>query len=234
MKRVKTIETTDVVAKPTTSKKSKYRTKAKQFGPLGWSGKTNTGFPKSMKFKHRFVTWATLTSTAGSLANYRMSCNGLFDPDLTSAGKQPLYFDQLAAIYNHYTVTKSKITIRGIAGYAQTDPMLLGVFINDDTTTTPTTADPLAEQSTAAYTFIGTQDGGRSISKKWDAKNAFGPNVVGDNALQGTSAANPTEQQVFNIFAVSTIATPSAMTVNVLITVEYETVWQELKDIAPS
>lgn len=232
MKRSRTIETTTVVSKKGRgSKKSRAKS---TFGRTWYSGKPTTGFPASLRFRHRWCTYFTLSSTAGALATYRLSCNGLYDPDVTSAGTQPLYFDQLAALYNHYTVEKSKITVQGCAGNGQTDPMIFGVFINDDATVTPTTAISCCEQTTCAYTHVITNDGNKRVSKKWDAKNAFGPNTVGDPNLQGTSAANPTEQQVFTVFAQSTIATPSAMTVTCFVTIEFDTVWQELKDIAAS
>lgn len=231
MKRSRTVETVTTVA----PKKSRAVSKRKsKFGPTWYSGKPTTGFPASLRMRHRWVTFITLTSTAGSLATYRFSCNGLYDPDVTSAGTQPLYFDQLAAIYNHYTVEKSKITVQGNCANNQADSMIMGVFINDDATVTPSTAISCCEQTTAAYTHIVNNDGNFRLSKKWDAKNAFGPNVVGDPNLQGTSSANPTEQQVFTVFANSTNATPSAMTVTCLVTIEFDTVWQELKDIGAS
>lgn len=52
------------------------------------------------------------TGTAGIYGSeqvYRL--NSLFDPDLTSAGHQPLFFDQLSAMYNQYMVRGCKLEL---------------------------------------------------------------------------------------------------------------------------
>lgn len=235
MKRVKTIETVSTQPASQTSTMSARKKKRQQtFGVPRWVGKTTSGFPKELRIKHKYVEVIGLTSTAGGVATSNFSCNGLYDPNLGGVGHQPLYFDQLSAIYNHYTVIASKMTVKatmpnsaGVAG------MLLGIFINDDSSVTPTPFYARAEQPTAVYRNIGQAIGETVLVKKWSAKENFGPGVLGDPNLQGTSAANPTEQQVFTIFAQANDET-STNSILTLVTIEYDAVWQELKDIANS
>lgn len=47
-----------------------------------------------------------IVHTSGTLSVYTFNSNGLFKPDQTSAGHQPLGYDQIAAQYNRYRVFK--------------------------------------------------------------------------------------------------------------------------------
>ena len=47
----------------------------------------------------------------GSLASKVFTCNGLYDPDVSGTGHQPRGFDQMMALYDHYVVTKCKMTV---------------------------------------------------------------------------------------------------------------------------
>jgi len=69
------------------------------------------------KFKKRLVyseTSLTVASTSGSSNSYFFSANGLFDPNTTGTGHQPMGFDQMMLMYEQYTVFASKITVEFI------------------------------------------------------------------------------------------------------------------------
>jgi len=42
---------------------------------------------------------------------YQFSANGCYDPDITSTGHQPMFFDNYAALFKRYTVHKSSISV---------------------------------------------------------------------------------------------------------------------------
>ena len=72
-----------------------------------------TGFPKQLAITHKYSQEGRLTYI-GPNANvqyYAFGVNCLYDPYLALGGGQPLYFDQLSAIYNHYTVMRSRIKV---------------------------------------------------------------------------------------------------------------------------
>jgi len=157
----------------------------------------------------------------------------MFDPDVSGSGHQPLYFDQLTAIYNHYTVLTSTIVIRW-RSRGSSASVVAGVFINDDSTVTPSNAVFRLEQSSAVYKTIGYQQSEEVVvTKKWSAKQAFGPSAISDPNLQGTSSANPSEQQMFTI-TMSPLDGSTTATIDAFVTITYDCVWQELKDIAAS
>lgn len=67
-------------------------------------------FPDKYKTKLRYVDNLQIS---GAAQQYTFRANSLFDPDFTSTGHQPFYYDQLIAVYEKYRVyeTSIKLTI---------------------------------------------------------------------------------------------------------------------------
>lgn len=189
------------------------------------------GFPKKLKFKHKYVDQLTITSTAGIQQNYFFSCNGMYDPDITGIGHQPLYFDQIDAIYNHYHVIGSKIRFTVIpVGTTATVPHAILVYIDDDSTATAGMPALMEQPGTITkYCAGGINPDKLYITKKWSAKKAFG-NVMANDQLQGDAAANPSEQQYYH-FALRAVDNISTVSVNVLVEIEYIAIWNERREI---
>lgn len=189
------------------------------------------GFPTRLNIKHRYVDSFNLVSSAGTLAVYKFACNGMYDPDITGVGHQPMYFDNLNALYNHYTVTRSWITIEGNIVTAATDSptVLFGCYIDDDATTTATSASTMCEEHSAVYKVIPLQaTESVKISKHWEAGQYFGRDVIGNDNLQGTGSSNPAELSVFTVFLQGNTAATDAR-FNGTVTITYEAQWEELK-----
>lgn len=147
-----------------------------------------------------------------------------------------MYFDQMSAIYDHYTVIGSKITIKfGLNSPTTSTFMRVGCFINDDGTVTPTSANALLEHSSDVswIQIAGGNVDTYTMTRSWSAKKTFGGSVLGNDNLQGTASADPAEQSVYTIFAeCNDLSTTSTITGSVEI--EFIAVWDELKDIAAS
>ena len=62
-------------------------------------------------------------------------------------GAPALYFDQVAAIYQHYTVMKARMKVTIIPNTV--DAYVSGILIDDDLTPTITTLDGMVEQPSA-------------------------------------------------------------------------------------
>lgn len=200
-------------------------------------GYNGTGFPKTYKMKHRYSQDDQLVYSAGAgvPAVLRMSCNGLFDPDPRVGGHQPLYFDQMMALYNHYTVIGAKLTLR-VSGGGNTNPGIYGVlFINDDTTTTPTSITGQSEQVGAKTIQMGwNSNETKTMRIGWSLKKAFGKTSISQSQFKGTAAANPTEQQFFNFSMISSDLGVTGIGIPLYWTIEFIVVYSELKDIAQS
>lgn len=194
--------------------------------------KAGQGFPKKMLMTHKYCEHFTMTSTSSVIAKKQVSCNGMYDPD---AGHQPLYFDQMTALYDHYTVIGSKIRAVVTPTTATDESVMFGIYLDDDTnTTTVGGIDTLREQS-SGYGKVISAGAVRPtyFQRKWSAKKTFGGSILGNDNLQGTVAANPTEQTYFTL-AVQSFDTAVTTAVNVAIEVTYIAIWDELKEVAQS
>lgn len=184
-------------------------------------------FPAVAYATMRYSTSISITGTIGVATGHIFRANSLFDPDYTGIGHQPYGFDQYAAIYNHYEVIDSVITMTPIAGDANG---IFGIGLEDDNS--PETGyDTVKEQKgtkMSIYNSNGTTGG--SVVNKYTAK--FFPNKYQQSSTVTTNANDPF---YFNCFyeAKNSTATPDA-TMNFLVTITYRAKFNELKNLGGS
>lgn len=222
------------VKKAKTNKRKFYRRKAKGNVKQAIVRSLGHGLPKKCLQTLRYTESLVITSTTGIMQKQLYSCNSLYDPNVTGAGHQPLYFDQMTALYNHWTVVGSKITCR-ISPLSSTSPTVSVVMlINDDTTTVPASIEKVREHNQTSRIKVLTQGGSNSCNlfSKWSAKKTFGGSIVSNPNFYGTVSVGPSEQSYYTICVEGANSETSAVLVHT--TIEYITVWTELKDISNS
>jgi len=191
------------------------------------------GFPKKMLMTHKYFQTFDISNIAGATASYQWVANGMFDPDATGGGAQPLYFDQMANVYSHYTIIGSKITVTVNQALMANTNAIAGLYVNDDGTITPTLT-ALMEQSTSKYVILPhSSNNTKTLRAKWSAKKNFGGSILANNNLEGTSGANPPEQSIYTL-VIYPQNLSSSQTYNCQVMIEYIAVWKELRDIAGS
>lgn len=164
----------------------------------------------------------------GGLTFYQLVANGLFDPNATGGGHQPMYFDTYMGIYNHYHVMKSRIKITALPNSTNTSPWLACIYVDDDTSIVSSFEQALEQKATSkAVTWLPAASNPMPMYLSWDAKKYFGPSPQTNPELQGTAATNPTEKSYFTFVAQDTALSTSAYTV--LIEIEYDVIFDELK-----
>jgi len=184
------------------------------------------GFPRRLYIAHKYVSIDTFTCTTGALAQRLFRCNGMFDPDLTGTGHQPMYFDNLGAIYDHYTVVKSRCKFTVTANNTMANPCVITSYVDDDANPAATIA---ASEMAGSVTRVMVPNTGAPviITKDWSARSTFGGDPLANDNLQGTPAADPTEQSNFVLgVEVPALATQSFVLVTEIV---YYAVWDELK-----
>lgn len=222
--------------KKAVSKKVKKTTKPRK---MKTSAPTNMvrfglGLPKKCIVVHKYADICNLTSTLGALAIQRFSANGMYDPDITSTGHQPLYFDQFTPLYNHYIVIGSKISIEVCPQGNAEDSYLISLMINDDTSVPSGNINALAEQSNGRWKMIPAHTTDTiKMSRSWSAKKFFGGSVLANTNLQGTVSTNPAEQSYYDVGLQSTLG-GNTVAVAIRVNIEYTAVWRELKEVAQS
>lgn len=224
---------------------SNYRSRSSFYRPVsqvgsGYGRAYSTGFPKMLRMKHKYISTCRLSYGSDPLDSsyWYWSCNGMYGPEGNFTGHQPYYFDQLTPIYDHYTVVGSKIklTISRVSDPqdgAELDTIRVGTCIADSAT--QITYPVVVERPSGSVTVLNSPDGANNqkvVVMKWSARKAFGSAAISDPNLQGTAAANPSEQQWFYVQLGDNGSGRDV--VSVTAEVEYIAVWQELKSVAIS
>lgn len=195
--------------------------------------KLGQGLPKNVVVTHKYSDNITLTSTLGVMGVQLYAANGMFDPNISLAGHQPLYFDQFSALYNHYTVIGAKIRIR-VCTNTPTLSMIVAMLVNDNTTLTPTSISGVEEQSLGKTRLIPAgMDVPTTFTAKWSAKKFFPGSVLARDTLRGTPSTNPTELSYFSIYLQDPAAT-ATVACTVQVEIEQIAIWSELKDVDQS
>lgn len=192
------------------------------------------GFPKACKVTHTYIDAISMTCTAGIPAVYRYSANGLYDPNITSTGTQPMYFDQFTALYDQYVVIASKVQFKIIPSTASQPPILCSVLLNDDTVQASSDPNIIAQGPQGAKLIIPAgANNAYTLTRSFSAKKMFKGSVMANTELQGTVSTNPTEQSYYDLNMRSLDASANC-SILVETTITYIAIWKELKDIAGS
>lgn len=229
VKRARTTTTTTTVAK-----KKPYMPRS--YLPRSLVSVGHQAFPLKLKNDLTYADKIDIGLGATGRGYGLISVNSLYDPDQINVGHQPLYFDQLMAIYDHYTVVSSRIEVTIQYTSVTTGTIPWGIYIDDDTSTTGASGvSSCMERPGCVYAVslplaAGT---GRMLTHSWDAVRAFGPNPLANDNLQGNSSASPTEQQFFVIWADGGVNWNSGQ-ITVLVKVVYTVIFDELATIAQS
>lgn len=205
----------------------------RQWGPTKSIVDMGVGFPKKCKATLKYYEVVQMTSTTGVVAKYQWSCNGLYDPNITAGGHQPMYFDSYMALYDHYTVIGSKLTIKMVQNATNINPTTVAVYQDDDTTTTNVAApETAAEQAGAQIMLFAAGDNNpRSITSTWSAKKTFGGSILGNDNLQGNASGNPSEQTYYTV-TLKACDGASTVSFQACLHFEYIVIFDELKEQA--
>lgn len=177
------------------------------------------------------------TGALGAPNAYVFTANGMYDPNITSTGHQPMGFDQMMLFYEHYTVTKSKITVN----FINTDSLnavMVGILIAPDATV-GTSSDTLLENGMYVKKLLTTPTSGGSqtgsltctanISKINGKKD-----VKSENDFRGDLTSNPVEQTYFHIFAYNPFAKTQCTGLYFEVLIEYDAIFTEPRKMIPS
>lgn len=192
-------------------------------------------FPKQLFNTLRYADVVNAAVTSGVGVTYQFSCNSLYDPNASGVGHQPLYFDQLIAIYDHYTVLRSRVKLTPTALTNLTGALVCAAWIDDDTSASTDIVRNMERIGAKTYVFQPGAASAKypSIYMSWSATEAFGPNPQANDSLQGTSGASPTEQQYFTMNIAENLASAST-TPQWVVEIEYDVVWDEFVTISGS
>lgn len=223
-----------------TRRRRMYRTAAKKFSG---SSMRNTVMPLKYKFSTRYVeTQGTLNSPPGTLAQYMYSANGLYDPDISGTGHQPIGFDQMMQFYNHYTVIACKIKVM-IYNDSDSNDVIVALDLNDNTPSAPNMST-LIENGSVKWRRLARQgnDGSQIqnprsscvLSKGVSIRKYFSRKVMSSDQLRGNAGSNPNDQVYFKIYVGNAMGSADAVSIRFTVQLDYIAILSEPKDIVSS
>jgi hypothetical protein len=182
----------------------------------------------------------TVTSNTGLVASYFFAANGLYDPNVTGTGHQPMGFDEMMSMYEQYTVLSSKITVHYINGSGVGVYGAAILYLSPDTSSI-TAFSRLQENGFLVWkalypiSVVGSQC---QLSMDCDIPTYFGRNrdkraIVDDAQLAGAAASNPAELVYFTVAAVDA-AGANTVQLSFSVEIEYEVIFWEPRKLTQS
>ncbi len=195
------------------------------------------GFPQSNRTTLRYAESVTISGAAGSMATYQFALNGLFDPNITGTGHQPLGFDQWSVFYNNYVVHSCRWRLTPFVTSASIYPYF-GAYVTDDTSITATSAPVLIEQGKSEWTIVyytPTLQYSKPMKGSLDMREWFQVAHLHD-AIANYGAAvtsNPSNIAYLTLF-VQDLGAAGTAAVRVLVELEFEAEFIEPKELPVS
>lgn len=185
--------------------------------------------------KLRYCETVNLAPGAGFISSHVFRANGIYDPNETGTGHQPMGMDELMVNYNHFTVIGSKITVTFTG---TTNTYVCGISTNAAKTDTVTSAQEAKERQRTVYRVVPSNVGGAGkaiLSKKFSSKKFFHCKaIVGESQYKGSSAGDPSEGAFYYVWAGSDDGTTATQTIQASCHIEYLVVFSEPKTIGQS
>ena len=193
----------------------------------------------SIRKSHKFCDYGIINAATGATGTIFFRANSLYDPDAQTGGHQAMAYDQLYALYNHYTVTNVSCSVIFINSSGQRMICAVNIY---DTNSVSSDINDICENDGAKFEFIGPDNSAGStksqctITKSVDLARFFGvkkQDMVNASLYRGSNG-NPTEQAFFGV----TVAEPTGGfdpgNVNVYVVLTYDTVWSEPRKVLGS
>ena len=177
------------------------------------------------------------TGEIGQPASHVFSANGMFDPDITGVGHQPRGFDEVMALFDHYTVISSTmsatfLSVLNVGVLVDTKDQMVGISLRDQAAE-QTTAEDIMEDRAISFAGISAFRGAVPVrrSKSFSPKAFLGiSHPMSEVAVRGNAAANPVEQAYFHVWAAPQNGIDNAGAVQVSIDIIYTAVFTEPKN----
>lgn len=220
---------------PRRRKYRKRRNYKKSRGFLKTSGGGLTpSFPlsKTYKFRTQYITPDLVLDSGlgGAPDTHVYSLNGLYDPDVTGVGHQPLGFDQIMPMYDHYTVIGARVRVTA----SNSDPTYAQRVILSirDTATVSTALTNILENGMNRWLTLPQRDAGgstRTLSINCSPSKFFGRKVLQDDKYQGTIITNPADQVYLHLTISPASSGADAAPVHCTVQIQYIAILTEPK-----
>lgn len=192
--------------------------------------------PKRVENTHRYFELSLLNPAAGVTTKTYYRANGMFDPSAALGGHQPMLFDQMSALYNHFTVIESRITVvvaAAVVNATSNNGTAIVVLSVDDNASDTRGYQDIIETDSNCVWGVMTTEGKVTLSTTWKAADYFGGDVIDNPNFRGSASADPTEQSTYVVTVYNSSGSYQVF-FDQSVFIEYRAVWSELKDVVAS
>lgn len=205
------------------------------------------GFPSKKLMKLKYVQEVQIDPAAGAIAYLEFRANSVFAPMVagTMGAHQPMYFDQMMAIYNKYCVIGSVMK----ATYANSttgnmNPGFFGIYKSTNATalTAYTDINGIREGPGSRNTALrqiglaGTAQGWgpTSVKSTFSARKDLSvPSPLSNTNIDGSIGTNPTDVFYWSLF-VADMQGDDPGSMNFLVEITYTVVFTDLYSVTQS
>lgn len=200
------------------------------------------GFPKQKMVRLRYVQEQEITTSPNGLSHsVPFVANGCHDPYYPIGGHQPKGFDQWMAVYSHFNVLGSKISVK-MVGTGE-DNFAWGVARTAaPNTLNGQTLEYILEwrgnKSSNSYVVVGSENGGYANNPtrmntvktaRYSQKKQFGKNATSTAELIGSATSNPAELSIFEIWQCPINSQMASKTADYVVVIDYIVLFTEPK-----
>lgn len=210
---------------------SKYKKYRKRSMPSAFSyglSINKVGLPGRFPMALTYTTSLTRQSVLGVPFIHVFAMNSLFDPDVTFTGHQPMYFDQISALYEKYTVYKMDIQVMAIP--LTSAPWMLGILPSQANNVSTLTSDEFKEQKGAYYKVIAGNTNKTIIKRSYNISTMLGKTnsaILNDNVYLTSVGSNPTDI-LYNTLYAQTLDSSTADII-IEVKIKYHAIFTQLK-----
>lgn len=189
------------------------------------AGNQQLPVPNRMIIKMRYCDQNPLDASGVAASTFTYALNGLFDPDVTTTGHQPMGFDQFAALYQQYKVLGARVTLEACGPPASSvSDQYIGIQFHENASYAPSVITQIIERGRERHSVIGNQTNRVKLVMNWSAKKWYGNNYKGMDTA-GTISANPAELAYVSVFATRADNTENPDPITYVITIDYIVEW---------
>lgn len=189
-------------------------------------GNQQLPLPNRMLVKMRYCQQLYLDASSSSASTWTFALNGLFDPDVTATGHQPMGFDQFSALYQYYKVLGTRVRLEACgATITTTSENYVGIQFHENLSYVPSDIMQIVERGREVHRLLGNQTNQAKLAMNWSAKKWYGKKVYSGYDTAGSIAANPSELAYCSVFVTRAENHENPDGLSLLLTFDYIVEW---------
>jgi len=148
------------------------------------------GMSNKQIVKLRYASNTRLTGGVSNLRELQFRLNGLFDPDFSLGGHQPMGFDEWSAFYGRYRVKSAKCKIRAVSNTTVNVPMAVIAYPSNSSATVGNLSAALEQSlnTTSTFKILNSNSPAVAIGKSYSIHSITGQTPQQYNADEDSQA----------------------------------------------